>query len=60
MPMPMSMSMSMPGFSQGNVFDYIRLNIGQIPDVRGKPMHVGLPLPDEELDSLLQMVRNFS
>ena len=36
--------------------EYIKANMDLIPDVRGVPMHVGLPLPDDELESLLQLV----
>ncbi|KAK8791555.1 hypothetical protein WA588_001560, partial [Blastocystis sp. NMH] len=28
--------------------DYIKANLDTIPDVRGTPMHIGLPLPDDE------------
>ena len=36
--------------------DYIKANLDTIPDVRGTPMHIGLPLPDDELESLLTFV----
>ena len=42
--------------SHQKMLDYIMANIDKIPDNRDKPMHLGLPLPDDELESLLQMV----
>ena len=39
------------------LYNYIMENMDKIPDNRDKSMHLGLPLPDDELESLLQMVR---
>ena len=39
-----------------NALDYIKQHFNDIPDVRDTPMHVGLPLPENDLDALLKSV----
>ena len=51
-----STSQTISNPSHRELFNYIMENIDKIPDSRDKSMHLGLPLPDDELESLLQMV----
>ena len=51
-----SSSISCLQISNHDKLEYIKANMDLIPDVRDVPMHVGLPLPDDELESLLQLV----
>ena len=39
-----------------NALDYIKQHFNDIPDVRDIPKHVGLPLPENDLDALLKSV----
>ena len=58
---PPSMRHTISSDSQGNQSEerihYVLSNLNSIPDVRDQRIHVGLPLPDNELESLLSLVR---
>lgn len=45
---------------EGNdIFSYVLQHLDDIPDVRNCPMHIGMPLPDNNIDAILSSVRFF-
>ena len=50
------MTPQVPNPNMLNSLHYIVQHLDDIPDIRNCPMHVGLPLPDNDLDALLKFV----
>lgn len=39
-----------------DIFSYVLQHLDEIPDVRNCPMHIGMPLPDNNIDAILSSV----
>ena len=55
-PPPLKPTLSADANSQQERLKYVLSHMDSIPDVRDVRMHVGLPLPENELESLLSFV----